>query len=265
MYMAAKRKVQAERRQKAPRKPLSYWLRPAFVVLVVTGSVTGLTLMLEWMKNPHDWPVENVRIEGDFRYLDRVALQSSLAPMLEQGFFGVQVAGIQVQLQSRPWVEEVSVRRVWPDRVQISIKEQQPVARWGVQGYLNPHGELFEPEPDVEIDGLPHLAGPDGHEQRVLTMYSRMRKALQPLQLQVAQLQLDARRAWHVQLSNGLKMELGRRDPLQRVARFVRAYPSIIAADNGTVMSVDLRYSNGVAVHRKSINKQATQQAKRTG
>ncbi len=263
--MATKRKVQAQRRQKAPRKPLSHWLRPAFVALITLSSIAGLALMLEWMKDPRAWPVENVRIEGDFRYLDRAALQDSLTPMLEQGFFGVQVAVIQRQLQARPWVEQVSVRRVWPDRLQISIHEQQAVARWGAQGYLNPRGELFEPLSEVEIEGLPQLAGPDGYEQRVLTMFARMRKALRPLQLQVVQLQLDARRAWHVQLDNGLKMELGRREPLQRVARFIRAYPSIMATGSGEVMSVDLRYSNGVAVRRQPVNRQVTQQAKRTG
>lgn len=255
--MAVKRKVQARRRQKAPRKPLSRWLRPAFVVLVVSGSVAGLTLMLEWMKDPQAWPVETVQIEGDFHYLDRAGLQDLLAPTVEQGFFGVQVAEIQSQLQAQPWVEQVSVRRVWPNRVRIRIREQQPVARWGEQGYLNPRGELFLPASAVEIEGLPQLAGPKGYEQRVLAMYSRMRKTLRPLQLDVVQLQLDARRAWHVLLANGLKMELGRRDPLQRVARFVRAYPAIMATGKGQATSVDLRYSNGVAVHWQSMDKQA--------
>lgn len=255
--MAVKRKVQAKRRQKPPRKPLSHWLRPVFVVLVVSGSVTGLALMLEWMKNPHAWPVEALQIEGDFRYLDRAALQDFLTPMSIQGFFGVQVAEMQAQLQARPWVEQVSVRRVWPNRLQIHIREQQPVAHWGEQGYLNPHGELFTPLTEVDVVGLPQLAGPGGHEQRVLSMYARMRKVMRPLQLEVVQLQLDARRAWHMQLGNGLRMELGRRDPLQRVARFVRAYPAIMATGNGKVMSVDLRYSNGVAVQRQSIDKQA--------
>ena len=255
--MVAKRKMQAKSRQKAPRKPLSHWFRPAFVTLVVCGSVAGLTLMLEWMKNPHAWPVKTVQIEGDFRYLDRTVLQEFLAPMTDDGFFGVRVARIQSELQARPWVEQVSVRRVWPNQLQIRIREQQAVAHWGEDGYLNPLGELFEPQPAVDVAGLPQLAGPTGHEQRVLTMYARMRKTLHPLQLEVEQLQLDARRAWHVQLNNGLKMELGRHDPLQRVARFVRAYPAIMAVGNGKVMSVDLRYSNGVAVHWQSIDKQA--------
>ncbi len=259
--MAVKRKMQARRRQKPARKSLGHWLRPAFVVLVMSGSIAGLVFMLEWMKDPHAWPVKTVQIEGDLQYLDRAALQAFLVPMADEGFFGVQVALIQSRLQARPWVERVSVRRVWPDRLQIYIREQQPVAHWDEAGFLNPRGEFFHPQVAVKIEGLPQLTGPEGHEQRVLSMFAQMRKALQPLQLGVVRLQLDARRAWHVQLDNGLKMELGRRNPLQRVARFVHAYPAILAAGSGRVVSVDLRYSNGVAVHWQSIDKQA----KRTG
>lgn len=259
--MAVKRKVQARRRQKPAHKPLGHWLRPAFVVLMMSGSVAGLVFMLEWMKDPHAWPVKTVQIEGDLQYLDHAALQKFLVPMSDEGFFGVQVARIQSLLQARPWVERVSVRRVWPNRLQINIREQQPVARWGETGFLNPRGELFHPQVAVKIEGLPQLAGPKGHEQRVLSMFAQIRKSLQPLQLGVVRVQLDARRAWHVQLDNGLKMELGRRNSLQRVARFVHAYPAIMAAGSGRVVSVDLRYSNGVAVHWQSIDKQA----KRTG
>ncbi|TCK17320.1 cell division protein FtsQ [Thiogranum longum] len=255
--MAAKRKLQARRRQKPARKPLSFWLRPVFVVLVVSSSVAGLALMLEWMKDPSAWPVQNVQIEGDLNHLDADVLQSFLEPMTKQGFFSVQVGEIQSQLQARPWVEQVSVRRVWPDLVQVHIREQQPVVRWGETGFLNPRGEYFSPQAHVEIAGLPWLAGPDGYEKRVLSMFAQMRKSLRPLQLEVVRLQLDARRAWHVTLNNGLKMELGRRDPLQRVARFIRAYPEIMAAGSGRVVSVDLRYSNGVAVRWQSMNKQA--------
>ena len=259
--MAAKRKLQARRRQKPARKPLSHWLRPAFVVFVVGSSVTGLAMMLEWMKDPDAWPVKAVQVEGDVSYLGIDALQSFLEPMMKQGFFSAQVGEIQSQLQARPWVEQVSVRRVWPNRVQVHITEQRPVARWGEAGFLNPRGEYFSPQEGADIAGLPRLDGPDGYEQRVLSMFAQMRKSLRPLQLEVIRLQLDARRAWHVRLDNGLKMELGRRDPLRRVERFIRAYPAIMAEGNGAVESVDLRYSNGVAVHWQSMNKQS----KRTG
>ena len=69
-----------------------------------------------------------------------------------------------------------------------------------------------------------------------------------PLKLSVGSLQLDARRTWRVQLSNGLTLEVGRSHPVQRLERFVRVYPAILAAGEGRVLSVDLRYSNGFAV-----------------
>ncbi len=257
--MARRRTGQARsrRRDKAPRKPLAYWLRPVFVALVVGSSLGGLALMVEWMKDPRAWPVRTVRIEGELRYLDRPALQAFLAPMTADGFFGLRVADIQARLQARPWIDRVSVRRVWPDQVEIRVREQQPVARWGGGGFLNPRGEVFRPDAAEEIPGLPELSGPDGHARRVLDMYAKLRATLQPLRTGIARLQLDARRAWHIRLDDGLQMELGRRDPLRRVARLVRAWPAIMATGNGRMVSVDLRYSNGVAVHWQTKDIQA--------
>ena len=60
--------------------------------------------------------------------------------------------------------------------------------------------------------------------------------------------------SWRVQLSNGLTVEVGRHDPMQRVERFVRVYPAILAAANGRLVAVDLRYSNGFAVRWEAMN-----------
>jgi cell division protein FtsQ len=77
------------------------------------------------------------------------------------------------------------------------------------------------------------------------------------LQLNVARLLLDARRTWRVELSNGLVLEVGRNQPAERLARFVRVYPAILAAGNGRLMSVDLRYGHGFAVHWDNSGKTA--------
>jgi cell division protein FtsQ len=87
-------------------------------------------------------------------------------------------------------------------------------------------------------------------------MYRQMLEILQPLQLGIDSLQLDARRTWRVQLSNGLSVEVGRHDPVQRVERFVRVYPAILAAANGKLRAVDLRYSNGFAVRWEAVNEE---------
>ena len=245
--MAAKKRAQAKRKQQ--RMPVTAWLKPLLAVLTVTGSAAGLALLVQWSKDPQQWPVRSVQLQGEFRHLQRDSVQNVVAPLTRDGFFALNVARIQEQLGRLPWVDRVSVRRVWPDRLQIQLHEQRPVARWGERGFLNARGETFEPAHDTELPRLPGLQGPDGYQHRVLAMYQRMRELLQPLQLDVTSLQLDARRTWQMRLSNGLDIAVGRNDPVERIVRFVSVYPAILAAGNGQVVSVDLRYSNGFAVH----------------
>lgn len=246
--MATKRKLQARRKQ--PFRPDLGWVRPALALFTVLGSAAGLTLMLEWMKDPQQWPVQRVQVEGDFRHLRAEQIQAAVAQPAEAGFFVVDVGELQARLQTLAWVDQVSVRRVWPDELDIQVREQRPVARWGADGFVNARAEVFTPEQKVALDHLPQLQGPDGNQQRVLDMYARLQALVRPLQLDVNRLVLTARRAWRVQLSNGLTLEVGRRDPLQRVARFVRVYPAILAAGTeGHMTAVDLRYSNGFAAH----------------
>jgi cell division protein FtsQ len=248
----AAKQAQAKRRQRA--KPTWGWVRPALALLTAVGSAGGLSLMLNWMQDAREWPVRTVQVEGQFRHLEKARLQGEVLPLAQAGFFAVNVSVIQERIERMPWVEQVSVRRVWPDRLTVQVKEQQPVARWGERGFLNGRAQLFEPQQPLPLPELPKLAGPDGYEQRVLEMYGRMLKLLQPLRLGVADLQLDARRTWSVRLSNGLTIEIGRNDPVARIERFVRVYPAILAAGKGAVASVDLRYSNGFAVRWQQAN-----------
>ncbi|MFQ5643138.1 MAG: cell division protein FtsQ/DivIB [Thiogranum sp.] len=243
-----KKKTQAKRKQKQKVKLHTEWLKPVLALATALASAGGLALLLEWMADANEWPVQSVKIEGNFRHLQPADIQNKVTALASDGFFAMNVAMIQQHIQQLPWVEQVSVRRVWPDTLSVQLREQQPVAHWGERGFLNARAQVFEPEQPVELAQLPDFEGPDGYEQRILVMYGRMQEMLEPLGLGVDSLQLDARRTWRVKLSNGLILEVGRSHPVQRIARFVRAYPAILAAGEGRVLSVDLRYSNGFAV-----------------
>ncbi|MFN2338390.1 MAG: cell division protein FtsQ/DivIB, partial [Gammaproteobacteria bacterium] len=54
--------------------------------------------------------------------------------------------------------------------------------------------------------------------------------------------------ALELTLDTGVSMQLGRIDARQRVRRFLRAYPSLVASREERLQHVDLRYSNGFAV-----------------
>lgn len=243
-----KEKRAQARRAHNSRRLACEWLKPVLAVLTLACSAIGLTLLLNWMQDAGQWPVRTVRVEGQLLHLDKNVLQQEVVPLAVNGFFNLDVNLVQQRVEKMPWIDQVSVRRVWPDQLTVRVLEQKPVARWGEQGFLNARAQLFEPERTVDLPNLPQLQGPQGYEERVLGMYQRLLEMVQPLQLGIYSLRLDARRTWQVRLSNGLTVEVGRTDPVERVARFVRVYPAILATGNGQVVAVDLRYSNGFTV-----------------
>ena len=217
----------------------------ALLLVLITLSVQ---MGLQWLKDPWRFPLEVVKIQGDFRYLDRERLQARVEPHLGGGFFGVDVGRICEVIESMPWVASATVKRVWPDRLSVLVKEQGPVARWGEDGYLNEQGESFVPEPTQVAGELPALAGPDGHEATVLKQYRAMSRALAPTGLHVAGVTLDERRAWRLQTDSGVELELGRADTRRRLQRFVQAWPTVFVDRVDELQRVDLRYSNGFSV-----------------
>lgn len=244
------RQGQAKSRRKTVKKTVQWkhWLKPALAFTSVAATLTGLGLLVHWMSDPLQWPVRTVQVEGQFRYLQPETVQAEVELFAASGFFAMEVSEIQLHVQQLPWVDQVSVRRVWPDRLDIDVVEQRPVARWKSQSYLNRRAEVFVPYADEDLAGLVMLDGPDGYQERMLTMYTRLQEQLQPLKLKAIVLRLDARRAWSMRLDNGLEFEIGRKQPVQRVARFVDAYPALLANGQQVPQRVDLRYSNGFAV-----------------
>jgi cell division protein FtsQ len=226
-----------------------------------TRSLTGLLLVAmlastvllgkQWLSDPRRFPLNVVEAKGDFRYLDKQQLQAAVAPHATGGFFTVDVAAIRDAAEQLPWVHKARVKRIWPETLRLQIEEQQPVARWGTDGFLNEQGESFTPEKtDISIT-LPALAGPDGQQLKVLRNFQAVSKTLAPLGISVTRMQLDNRRAWHLQLDNAVLLELGRADGRQRLQRFVRAWPDVFAGRLDDLQRVDLRYSNGFSVYRE--------------
>jgi cell division protein FtsQ len=222
------------------------WAMALSLVAVLLG---GGYLGVAWASNPNTLPLQLVRIEGEFKHLDRARLEQVVAGEVRGGFFSVDVETIREAVRQLPWVDEVAVRRVWPDTLRIWVAEQLPLARWGEKGLLNDRGEPFWP-PLKEIPAdLPRLSGPEGTEPEMVARYQELSRLLQPLELQVVQLRQDARGAWVGEFDNGASVQLGSRDLRLRFRRFVRLYPRLKAAGKGLPRQVDLRYTNGLVVH----------------
>lgn len=249
-----------KRRRKGNRKlggETRFDWQPRHVVAVVSVSLLlGLLgTSLHMLQDPSRFPIRSVELEKqDYRNLDVGEVRGELQQFVGRGFFTVNVDEVRERLQTLPWVDRVSVRRVWPDALQVMVVEQWPLARWGHQALLNRRGEIFVPKAASVPPGLPELDGPEGLQHQVAGMYQGVSRLLQPLDLQVSRLRLDGRRAWSLALGNGVEVELGRSQPFARVERFARVYPGLLAGRSDEFERVDLRYTNGLAVRWKSLS-----------
>ena len=75
--------------------------------------------------------------------------------------------------------------------------------------------------------------------------------------MNIEELSLSERFAWQVQLENGIELNLGRKEFIDRLQRFIDVYP-LLAQQEKTVKYIDLRYDTGVAVGWENSNSDTT-------
>ncbi len=191
-------------------------------------------------------PVRVVSVEGEVRQLPLPLLQDTVGRTLKAGILTQDLAVIQAAVEDLAWVSSAGVRRVWPDRVMISVKEHKPLARWGDDGLVTATGAVFRPGPDEIPRGLPRLDGPDDQAPMVVQRFLAWQPLFKNHGLTIIALEDDPRGAWTLKTDAGFTLLLGKAEVDPRLERFLRAYPEILAA--GRPARIDMRYSNGLAV-----------------
>jgi len=224
------------------------------LTLLVVFTVL-MAWLLSYLLDPRTLPIQQVRLEGEFRHLSTEALQKRVEGHVQGGFFNINVTAVRDRLLSEPWVKEVSVHRVWPDTLQVFVTEHVAIARWGENGLLNTQGELFSPERTSFPDNLPLIAGPEGRHQSMMQKYNYVRQLMQPASMNIRSLTLDERRAWSIETDAGLRIVLGREDFDARIHRFTDLFINRFFDSLEKIEIVDMRYPNGFAVKWKNETK----------
>ena len=217
------------------------------------GALAALLLLaggLAWLVRQPVFAVQEVVIRGPLQRVNPGHLEAVVRNELSGTFFTMNLDKSRDALGSVPWVRKVALRRQWPQRLEVSIEEHVPLARWNDAGLVNVEGEGFVADYDGE---LPLFAGPEGRSVEITGRYREWGAALSVLGLTVQELRLSPRGAWRlvaVSAVGPLAIEMGRDEPGARLARFIAAYGRTIAvlSRGGTrIDHVDLRYRNGFA------------------
>lgn len=193
------------------------------------------------------FPLKEVRLEGQMQHVTREQVQLIVGRHLHGNFFTLDLEQARNAFRKLPWVRNVSVRRRWPDRLEVVVEEHQALARWGDIALVNTHGELFHAASERD---LPVFYGPGDAVQEVARQFAAYSELLKPTGMQVAQLALSPRHAWQVGTDSGMVIELGREQTESRLQKFAGAYSKTLGALDVNVAYADLRYPNGFAVRK---------------
>ena len=230
------------------------WDKPHLLRMMTIGLI-GISLLLVGYSLVHyalQLPVfklRTVQLSYTPQQVDLNQLNQMVKRTVSGSFFTVDLEQTRRSFEQLPWVRKVGVRRHFPWGLEVTLEEHVPMARWNNTALVNTYGEVFAGQSKL---ALPEFNGEPDTSTQVAAMYIELSKQLEALQRSIAQISLSPRFAWQLQLDNGMRLELGREQMQQRLARFVAVYPYSLATQAHKVSYVDLRYRNGFAVSQLS-------------
>lgn len=215
----------------------------AWTLAIVLVALPVVAVLNGWIAGER-WPMRRLAVTGEFRQVDEAAVREAVLPLVQRGFFAVDLDQVRDAVATLDWVEKVEVRKRWPDRLEVRLSEHTPVARWGDDRMLSEEGKLFAAPADAGA-GLPVFEGPEARASELMSFHSLARPLFLTAGLKLKRVELSARGSWSLQLDDGTRIEAGRGDPQARLARFARLLPELRAKDPRELVRADLRYTNG--------------------
>ena len=242
-----------------------FWDRPVLMNLsadllyLIGGGLLAWSGVMA-LQNLPAFPLQQVVVATPVDQVSRAQIEHTARTVLTGNFFTVNLDASRAAFERMPWVRSASLRRLWPDGVELSIEEHRAVARWtpqdGESRLVNAQGDVFPASTD---EPLPRLLGPEGSAPRVLERHRAFSEALAAVGRRPMVVHLSAREAWQVRLDDGVVLELGRDQPKhplgERLDRYVANYSAASAAVAGRLPAtgtVDLRYPNGFALRPRA-------------
>ncbi len=215
-------------------------------LLVLLALLAGGLLI--WLKL--DGPVTTVRVKGPLTPAEQAQVRDALRGQLTGGLLSADVHALRGAIRALSWPRQVSVRRVWPDSLEVALDKALVVASWN-DAYLTMSGEVVQ------------LAAPEGNliafECRLsqpleaLDLYQRLQRQAEAAGLAIARLEENALGEWTLEFSNALELTLGRRALSERLERFLAVYEAELGDRLQEIARVDARYANGIAVSWRAV------------
>lgn len=238
------------REKKPARIRWRLWLRLAmWGLLLVSAGMAARQVHRFTLANPefrlpealgdHDTPEFTVT---GLHYASRGHIIRVFQPDLGHSVFAVPLEERRRRLLALDWIEDVSVSRLWPNRLRVSVHERTPVAfvslperRANARIQLIDSAGVILSRPPRASFSFPIVTGLTQAEEeagrgRKMTWYLRAQSALRDLGLKISEVELASVEALKITVpveGQAVELIVGDANITTRVANFLKHYPEI--------------------------------------
>ena len=244
--MTRKARRGANFNEQQPR--LSDGIAEKFLRLLMVTVFVAAIFGADFIYKQIDTPLSKIMVGGNFNHLEEQELAELVNIEIDGGFLSMNLNQLRQELQSHPWIHQVSVRREWPSTLKVEVIEEVPIARWGKKGFLNPLGDQLSLPENSNLKSLPVLEADFGSSQDMIAQYLLLAELLAPTDLKLTELQRDAVGAWQIETAAGVRIVLGRDQIIEKIRRLIVVWGSGLDVQLNNIGTIDLRYPNGLAV-----------------
>src|SRR4051794_31608347 len=243
---------------------LSFVLAAGLYGALKGGHIPQLTAAIkdtaDGAANAAGMRIETVSLSGQ-RQVSREEIFAAAGVTDHSSLLFLDVADARARLEAIPWVAEATVRKFYPDRLQITLTEREPFALWQINGKVQviaADGTVLSNRVEPRLAVLPFVVGPGAAAAArdflaVLDAYPAIRD-------QVRASILVAERRWNLRLKSGLDVRLPDTEverALETLARLDRD-KALLSRD---ITAVDLRLADRVTVRVSDALAQAREEA----
>ena len=244
--MTRKARRGANFNEQQPR--LSDGIAEKFLRLLMVTVFVAAIFGADFIYKQIDTPLSKIMVGGNFNHLEEQELAELVNIEIDGGFLSMNLNQLRQELQSHPWIHQVSVRREWPSTLKVEVIEEVPIARWGKKGFLNRLGDQLSLPENSNLNSLPVLEAHFGSSQDMIAQYLLLAELLAPTDLRLTELQRDAVGAWQIETASGVRIVLGRDQIIEKIRRLIVVWASGLDVQLNNIATIDLRYPNGLAV-----------------
>jgi len=253
------KKKQGNRKVEPPRnlkeRAAKRNLKPFLIATFVCVLAVSLVAIKKQLNNKILFPITDIEIVSVLKNVNESDIKNIVLRDLKHGFFDIKLNQLAQEINDINWVAQTTLRRVWPNTVEVIVREHQAVAIWDDKTLVSTEGLLFKVPSSSEFN----LAKVNGQKDRVkelLLAYSELEQLTDNFGLLIDQLNSVKSGEVKVTYNTGLSTVFALQDKEIQFKRFESLLKTgYLTVKNGNnelnnkaVKSIDLRYSNGFSV-----------------